>query len=328
MTLLRLSAFRVTPNGIYRTSIPLRSSVLRPLLHKTLLHKTLLHKTLLHKTLLHKTLLHKTLLHKTLHQARSNSSTAASKPTPSSRIPSSSSINKPGTPPIPEHLLIYHAGTSRITFLALWKITSLFLFAFFTLIAAPSYARRASQTPEEAADATSTPTTDLSPATTTTTTPAPPADPQAAQKTYLQAAGLALCGVIPLVYVAYTTAPFVTFIYLRLPPAARASRQALERFVRAGPPPTTQLELLTMGLATRPRSALTTLAGLRPVTRRLGLVNYERDVAALEARRAWHQYRPVAQFGVRVANCKGVRDAWVWDAVRPLLGKTARERRA
>ncbi|KAM0509827.1 hypothetical protein D7B24_004228 [Verticillium nonalfalfae] len=313
MTLLRLSAFRVTPNGIYRTSIPLRSSVLRPLLHKTLLHKTLLHKTLLHKTLLHKTLLHKTLLHKTLlhktlHQARSNSSTAASKPTPSSRIPSSSSINKPGTPPIPEHLLIYHAGTSRITFLALWKITSLFLFAFFTLIAAPSYARRASQTPEEAADATT--------------------DPQAAQKTYLQAAGLALCGVIPLVYVAYTTAPFVTFIYLRLPPAARASRQALERFVRAGPPPTTQLELLTMGLATRPRSALTTLAGLRPVTRRLGLVNYERDVAALEARRAWHQYRPVAQFGVRVANCKGVRDAWVWDAVRPLLGKTARERRA
>ncbi|KAF3348701.1 Transcription factor ACEII [Verticillium dahliae VDG2] len=203
MTLLRLSAFRVTPNGIYRASVPMRSSVLRPLLHKI------------------------------LHQARSNSTTAASKPTPSSRIPSSSSINKPGTPPIPEHLLIYHAGTSRITFLALWKITSLFLFAFFTLIAAPSYARRASQTPDEAADATT--------------------DPQAAQKTYLQAAGLALCGVIPLVY---------------------------------------------------------------------------RDVAALEARRAWHQYRPVAQFGVRVANCKGVRDGWVWDAVRPLLGKTARERRA
>ncbi|PNH74324.1 hypothetical protein VD0001_g3269 [Verticillium dahliae] len=300
MTLLRLSAFRVTLNGIYRASVPMRSSVLRPLLHKI------------------------------LHQARSNSTTAASKPTPSSRIPSSSSINKPGTPPIPEHLLIYHAGTSRITFLALWKITSLFLFAFFTLIAAPSYARRASQTPDEAADATSTPTADLSPTTTTTTTttPAPPADPQAAQKTYLQAAGLALCGVIPLVYVAYTTAPFVTFIYLRLPPAARASRHALERFVRAGPPPTTQLELLTMGLATRPRSALTTLAGLRPVTRRLGLVNYEHDVAALEARRAWHQYRPVAQFGVRVANCKGVRDGWVWDAVRPLLGKTARERRA
>ncbi|KAM0335313.1 hypothetical protein ACHAQA_000358 [Verticillium albo-atrum] len=271
MALFRLFAFRLTPTGLRQASIPLRSSALRPLLRRA------------------------------LHQARSYSA-PASKPTPASRI-SSTPLNKPGAPPIPEHLFIYHAGTSRITFLALWKITSLFTFAFFTLIAAPSYARRAPATPD-------------------------PADPNARAKAYAQAAGLALCGLIPLTYVAYTTAPFVTFIYLRLPPNARASRQALERFVRAGPPASTQLELLTMGLATRPRSAITTVGGLRPVTRRLGLVNYERDVTGLAARRAWHQYRPVAQFGVRVANSKGVKDAWVWDAVKPLLGKTARERQA
>ncbi|KAM0288022.1 hypothetical protein ACHAQH_000090 [Verticillium albo-atrum] len=274
MTLCRLFAFRMTPTGFYQASIPVRSSAIRPLLRKT------------------------------IRQTRSYSASAsASKPTPSSRIPSSTPINKPGTPPIPEHLLIYHAGTSRITFLALWKITSLFTFAFFTLIVAPSYARRAPQTPD-------------------------PADPSAKQKTYLQSAGLALCGLIPLGYVAYTTAPFVTFIYLRLPHQARTSRQALERFVRAGVPASAQLELLTMGLATRPRSAITTLGGLRPVSKRLGIVNYERDVAALEAKRKWHQYRPVAQFGVRVANSKGVKDGWVWDAIKPLLGKTVRERQA
>jgi hypothetical protein len=40
---------------------------------------------------------------------------------------------------IAERLLIYHAGTGRITFLAMVKVTTLFLGAFFTFVVVPGY---------------------------------------------------------------------------------------------------------------------------------------------------------------------------------------------
>ncbi|KAL9570077.1 hypothetical protein ACKAV7_005798 [Fusarium commune] len=40
---------------------------------------------------------------------------------------------------LPEKLIIYHAGTGRITFMAMLKITTLFLGAFFCFVVAPSY---------------------------------------------------------------------------------------------------------------------------------------------------------------------------------------------
>lgn len=42
---------------------------------------------------------------------------------------------------VAERLLIYHAGTGRITFLAMFKVTTLFLGAFFTFIAVPGYVK-------------------------------------------------------------------------------------------------------------------------------------------------------------------------------------------
>lgn len=42
---------------------------------------------------------------------------------------------------IAERLLIYHAGTGRITFLAMVKVTTLFLGAFFTFIVVPGYVK-------------------------------------------------------------------------------------------------------------------------------------------------------------------------------------------
>lgn len=42
-------------------------------------------------------------------------------------------------PEIAERLLIYHAGTGRTTFLAMLKVTTLFVGAFFCFIAVPSY---------------------------------------------------------------------------------------------------------------------------------------------------------------------------------------------
>ncbi len=51
--------------------------------------------------------------------------------------PSPCGANAP--PEIPERLLIYHAGTGRTTFLAMLKVTTLFIGAFFCCVAVPSY---------------------------------------------------------------------------------------------------------------------------------------------------------------------------------------------
>lgn len=155
---------------------------------------------------------------------------------------------------------------------------------------------------------------------------------------------MAACGIIPFLFVAYTSAPFVTYIYLRLPPYARQSRALLERYVRTLPP-TAQLEIGTMGLATRPRLTAVTAAELRPVAAdsgplatRLGIVTHTKDVSALMAKRSWYHYRPVGQFGINSVEAggktsssgssgggkgasHGVNDGWVWNIVRESLGK-------
>ncbi|KAI8257340.1 hypothetical protein K4K57_007429 [Colletotrichum sp. SAR 10_99] len=145
------------------------------------------------------------------------------------------------------------------------------------------------------------------------------------------------CALIPFAYVAYFSAPFVTHVFLRLPPAARSSRALLERYVRALPA-TAQLEVGTLGLAGRPRATLVSAADLRPVPADAGfretrarLVTHTRDVANLMARKKWYHYRPVSLFGLpakeagRSSKSSGYRnaakDAWVYDIIRPMLGQ-------
>ncbi|KID94096.1 hypothetical protein MAJ_09935, partial [Metarhizium majus ARSEF 297] len=189
---------------------------------------------------------------------------------------------------IPERILIYHAGTGRIAFLAALKLTSLLLGAFFTLLAAPSYFQ--------------------------------------AGKPPLATAAVAACGIVPAVFVAWSTAPFVTHVHMHLPAAARASPASLARFVGALPPGA-RLTLTTMSLvAAGPRS------------RRLGLVNYVRDTAADNAARRWYMYRAVGAFYVqdsagvpgkqRVTTRHQVRrrnkvvvDTWIWEAVRDKIAR-------
>ena len=43
------------------------------------------------------------------------------------------------SPMLPEKLLIYHAGTGRITFIAMIKVTSLFLGVFLCFVMVPAY---------------------------------------------------------------------------------------------------------------------------------------------------------------------------------------------
>lgn len=222
-------------------------------------------------------------------------------------------------PEIAEKLLIYHAGTGRTTFLSMFKVTTLFVTAFFALIAVPAYIKAEK----------------------------PPSD----------VALVALGGILPIAFVAYTSAPFVTHMHIHLPLSARASRAALERFVRAMPP-TTELTVTTMSVIGKPRYSAVKAGDLRPVNRRFGIVNYVRDATAENNARKWYQFRAVQAFhvppqralagskeqktsllrqsaelqagaskktpvAVPVGKKRDLLEAWIWDAIKEKLEERA-----
>ncbi|UNI23150.1 hypothetical protein JDV02_008985 [Purpureocillium takamizusanense] len=155
---------------------------------------------------------------------------------------------------------------------------------------------------------------------------------------------VALCGILPFAFVAYTTAPFVTHVHIHLPPAARHSRATLARFV-AAMPASTRLTLTTMSAIAKPRysdvragdlmrpaaasgplsSPPSSAAG--PTTHqqqqtqqpqqqkkqqqrarrpgtRFGIVNYVRDAAEENAARKWYELRAVDAFYVQESSSR------------------------
>ncbi|KAL2263547.1 hypothetical protein VTK26DRAFT_6283 [Humicola hyalothermophila] len=222
-----------------------------------------------------------------------------------------------GKPAYPERLIVYHAGTGKVTFLACLKLTTLFVFGFFDMIMTPAYL--------------------------------------AAGEPLLKTAGVALCGLIPPLYVAFTTTPFVAAIHLHLPPYARHSRAILERFARTAPP-NTRLDVTTMSVIGKPRVSSMALGDLRAVSpavaaaaagappeeaespgsgrpsalcrlrRRLGLVNYVRDTAAADRGRKWYHFRAVGSFhvqdqGMGPQGDRRLKSGWVWPLLRAGIEK-------
>lgn len=188
----------------------------------------------------------------------------------------------------PEYLNIYHAGTGRAIFLSVLKLTTIFVFVFFCIVAAPSYI--------------------------------------IANEPLYKTAWVVGCGVIPITYVVYCTSPFVTSIRVRLPPFARGSAEALKRFAR-GAPPTTPLDVSTLSFIGKPRVSSVTLGELRPVRRRFGLVNYSRDTAAINAKRKWWRFRAVREFNIQTGNDARTKAGWVWRDFAGALEKRNQEKK-
>ncbi|KAG5953703.1 hypothetical protein E4U58_000311 [Claviceps cyperi] len=185
----------------------------------------------------------------------------------------------------PERLIIYHFGRGRVGVLAVLKLTSILVGAFFTFFLVPSFVM--------------------------------------ADKPISETVAVAVAGMIPILFISYTTAPFVTHIHVHLPPAARMSRPVLERFVRTMPT-SLRLTITTVGPIGKPRYSSVTVGELRPVTgERFGLVNYMRDTKLENATRKWYMHRAVGSFMVHEGLYKNKRfgkkgkvDGWIWDAVR------------
>lgn len=196
------------------------------------------------------------------------------------------------------------------------KLTSLILGAFFTFLVVPSYVKAEKPLKDTTIGTSTYPTYSLFVKLTNPVT---------------------LCGIVPILFIAYTTAPFVTHIHIHLPPSARISPSVLKRYI-ASMPPTTQLTLTTMSFIAKPRYSAMQAGDLRPATtgKRLGLVNYVRDTTAEKATRKWYMYRAVGKFYIQDAageagkervryqkKKKTVVDTWIWDAVKEKIAKRA-----
>ena len=106
-------------------------------------------------------------------------------------------------------------------------------------------------------------------------------------------------GAIPLVFVAYTTNPFVNYVHVRLPVFARRSRVQLMQWSKTIAPDT-EIGITTMHFYGRQRVTRMLLKDLRPARARLGVVNVERveKDLMLAQRRAWWMGRKPSLFHI------------------------------
>ncbi|KAL4962130.1 uncharacterized protein BDV14DRAFT_111619 [Aspergillus stella-maris] len=125
----------------------------------------------------------------------------------------------------PEKILIYHGGTGRTLFLGVLRITTIFVFGASCLVVAPAF--MSSEFPSW-----------LGPA-------------------------IVIGGALPMLFVAYTAAPYVNFVHLALPISVRRSREQAVQYARQLPP-TATLYINTMKFNTIPRQTEVRLMDLVP----------------------------------------------------------------
>lgn len=178
-------------------------------------------------------------------------------------------------PLYPTRLLVYHSGTPRTVFIGCLKVTTIFLAAFFTLIVAP---------------------TQLS----------------APDLPYFRFTSTLLTGLAPLAFVSFTTAPFVSYIHLRLPNYARMSKEMLTRYLRTLPK-NGEMDVTTITLIGRPRVQRYELGDLKAVQPKLlNVANFKSD--KLDKTRPWWAGKGQRSYAIGEAKGKS-REGWVWDVV-------------
>lgn len=178
------------------------------------------------------------------------------------------------------------------------KVTSLLLGAFFVGIVAPTYVH--------------------------------------SDKPLSDTAQVVLCGIVPPLFIAFITAPFVTHVHVHLPAQARVSKAHLERFIQSGAMgPSTPVSLTSMSFIAKPRVSTFQAGDLIPAHRRFGIVNYiRRDSPALEEerkQRKWYAFRPITHFYIqqgRPGQPRKVRyqdpkpdrvEWWIWESLKEKL---------
>lgn len=219
------------------------------------------------------------------------------RPTKSGKFLGRHRLGQAGLPLVsgyPERLLIYHAGTGKTVFVGCLKLTTIFLFSFSCLFVAPSlyYAPDIPNWAPALGQSCSFSTREVS----------------VGLMMVVAIAG----GAVPMLFVAYTTMPFVSYVHLRLPIFARKSREQLFRWAR-NIPPSTEIDLTTIRSFGRPRVSRMKLSDLRTTSARLGVANLARKVqnSVSETQRPWWRGKPQDLFYVGNESA-GSREPSLW----------------
>jgi hypothetical protein len=122
-----------------------------------------------------------------------------------------------------------------------------------------------------------------------------------------------------MVFVAYISGPFVTYIHLRLPAYARHSRQMLMRYTKSLPN-NAVLDITTMNFIGKPRVTRLQVSDIYPVKERFGFANYARDTEAINSKLPWYQPKPVRQFNVH-SNTNKIMSGAVWENIKKRISK-------
>lgn len=126
-----------------------------------------------------------------------------------------------------------------------------------------------------------------------------------------------------MIFVSYTTGPFVNYVHLRLPPFARISRENVLRYSKSLPRDA-MLEITTMNLVGKPRVSRVEVADLHAVNRRLGLVNFIRRTVGQDAKRHWWAMKPVKEFAILDGFAR-TRENGVWENVAKSIKRFNRD---
>ena len=111
----------------------------------------------------------------------------------------------------------------------------------------------------------------------------------------------------------YTTAPFVTYIHLRLPEFARQSRENLLRYSKHLPRNAT-IDITTLNMIGRPRVSRVSVGDLHPVRSRFNITNYARGAKDEKMKRPWWAGRPIKQFAILGGRGRP-REEGVWENI-------------
>ena len=98
-----------------------------------------------------------------------------------------------------------------------------------------------------------------------------------------------MSGVVPMLFIQRTSAPYVTYIHIRLPPFVRQSKEQLLRWSR-NIPAETELDLTTMTLLGRARVSRMKIRNLRERAKRwYSIANFGRETtkAGSAPKRPW-----------------------------------------
>jgi hypothetical protein len=127
-----------------------------------------------------------------------------------------------------------------------------------------------------------------------------------------------------MIFVTYTTAPFVTYVHLRLPEFARQSRERLLRYSRYLPRNAT-IDITTLNMIGRPRVSRVVVGDLHPVGSRFSITNYARGAKDEEMKRSWWAARPIKQFAILGGRGRS-REEGVWENVARSIKRSYGER--